>query len=125
MVSAKPSQQSDRRRGRVKLRKLVFLYSLPVPRRGRVDGGTLEYGGGHTVGERAVDDVGVPCDPPDIGHAGKAVVGVDVEYVFYGQRCAEEVSSCSVNDSFWFSRRSGCLYMRQDLFLNKSGYVLT
>jgi hypothetical protein len=84
MMRTKPSQQSDRRRSRVKLGKFVFLYSLPIARRGGVHGSTLEYGGGYTVGERAVDDVGVPCDPTNVGHAGEAVVWVDVEYVFEG-----------------------------------------
>jgi hypothetical protein len=54
MMHTKPSQQSNRRRSRVELRKLVFLNSLPIARRGGVDGGTLEYGGGYIVGERAV-----------------------------------------------------------------------
>lgn len=38
--------------------------------------------------------------PTNISHARKLVAGMDVEYVFDGERRAEEVSSVSVYDAF-------------------------
>jgi hypothetical protein len=81
----------------------VLLDGLPVARGGRIDGDALEDGGGDTVEEGFVDDVGVACDPADVSHAGKAVVGVDIEDVFDGEGAAEEVPGCGVHDAFGFA----------------------
>ena len=47
------------------------LDGLPVSARVRVDWGGLEEERGAPVGEGPVDDVAVPCDPANVGHAAK------------------------------------------------------
>lgn len=93
MVLTQPAKEPDRGGRSIELGDLVALDNVPVTRGCRVDGRALEYGRGDAVEERAVDDVSVPGDPADIGHACELVFGVDVEYVFDGECCAEEVAA--------------------------------
>ena len=97
----------------------MFLNSFPVSGWVRIDGGTLEYGRGCSVGERAVDDiprgdiqngiekirddnVRVPSNPTNIGHACKLVVWVDIEHVFDSQGSTEKVPARRMNDTVRF-----------------------
>jgi hypothetical protein len=84
MVCAQTPKQADRGRGGIELGELVLFDSLPVTGGRGIHRGALEHGGGNSVGERAINDVGVSRDPSDVRHAGKAVVWVHVEYVFHG-----------------------------------------
>lgn len=103
MVSAKTTEETDGSRSRIKVSDFVFFNSLPVTGRGGVYGSGLEKGCCDTVGERAIDDVGVACDPANVGHAGKAVVGVDIKDVFQGDGSAEKVACSRMNETLWFS----------------------
>ena len=121
VVLAQPAEEPYRGGGRVELRQAVLLDGFPVAGGRGVHGCALEYGGGYAVAERAVHDVGVPCDPPDIGHAREFVVRVDVENVLDGERGAEEVSTCGVHDALGFSGRSGCVKDEQRVFGRHDG----
>lgn len=124
VVRAETTQEADRRGCRIELRQLVFLDRLPVPRRRRVDGGRLEDCGGDTVRQWAINDVTaedtkkdqkarqsgkrmnlrVPSDPADISHAGEPVIRMDVEDIFMGEGCAEQVSGRRMYDTFRLAR---------------------
>jgi len=45
-------------------------------------------------------------DPAYVCHAGETVVIVDVEDVFDGDGCAEEVATGGVDDTLWFTSGS-------------------
>lgn len=65
--------------------------------------------GSDTIKERTVDNVGVTCDPSDVGHAGEAVSWVDIEDVFDSQCSPEEITTGGVDNTLWLSGRSGGL----------------
>ena len=48
-------------------------------------------------------------DPTDIGHAGKLVIGVNIEHIFYRQCSAEKIAASCVHDTFGFSGGAGGL----------------
>lgn len=53
--------------------------------------------------------VRVSGDPADIGHAGEPVIGMEIEDILDGQRCAEYVPSRRVYDTLRLSRGTGGL----------------
>jgi len=103
MVSAKTTEETDGSRRRVKVSNLVLFNDLPVTGRGGVYGSGLEDGGCDAVGERTIDDVGMACDPADVGHAGEAVVGVNIKDVFEGDGSTDKVTCSRMNKTLWFS----------------------
>ena len=119
-MRAKTTQEADGSWCRVKLRQFAIVHSLPVTRRRGVDGGRFKNGSSDAVCERTINNitragslkgekgktqkyVRVSGDPTNIGHASKPVIRVEVEDVFYGQGCTEQVSTCRVHDALWFA----------------------
>ena len=49
-------------------------------------------------------NVRVPSDPADISQTGIPVIGMDIEDVFMGQGCAEQVASRRMHDTFRLAR---------------------
>lgn len=84
----------------------MLLNCLPVARCVWVDGGRLEDGCGDTVHQRAVNDVGVACDPSNVRHTGETVTLVHVEDVFHRKRSTEQVSCSGVNNTLGLARAS-------------------
>lgn len=74
-------------------------HDLPVTRRRRIDRGGFEDGCRGSEGEWTVDDVRVTSDPTDVGHAGEAIFGVDVEDVLAGEGGAKEVTTSGMDDA--------------------------
>lgn len=103
MVSAKTTEETDSSRSRVKVGNLVLFNGLPVTGRGGVYRSGLEEGGCDAIGERAIDDVGMACDPTNVGHAGKAVVGVNIKDVFKSDGSTKKVTRSRMNETLWFS----------------------
>jgi len=103
MMSAKTTEETDGSRSRVKVGNLVLFNGLPVTGRGGVYGSGLEEGSCDTVGERAVDDVGMACDPTNVSHAGEAVVEVNIKDIFEGNGSAEKVTCSRMNETLWLS----------------------
>lgn len=121
VLRAETTQEADRRGRRIELCQLVLVDNLPVPRRRRVDGGRLEDRGGGTVYQWPINDITaevcekiikkakcmnirVPSDPADISHAGIPVIRLDIEDIFMGQGCAEQVSARRMYDTFRLAR---------------------
>lgn len=96
---AQAPQGADRGGCGVELGDLVLLNDLPESRRVRVRGRGFEQEGGSAVQQWTVDDVGVTCDPTDIGHAcvDIACFRVIIEDVFDGGGCAEQVACGGVD----------------------------
>lgn len=49
-------------------------------------------------------NVRVPSDPADISQASIPVIGMDIEDIFMGQGCAEQVPSRRMYDTFRLAR---------------------
>jgi hypothetical protein len=70
---------------------------------GRV-GRALVHEGGGAIGERPVDDVAVPGDPPDVGGAPVGVFFLYVEEVLHGEARLEEIAGRRVHDALGLPR---------------------
>ena len=75
------------------------LDSLPVSARVRVDWGGLEEERGAPVGEGPVDDVAVPCDPADVGHAAEQFPSLVVKCVSVGDCGVEQIAGTAVTQA--------------------------
>src|SRR6516162_121669 len=69
IVFALAHQRADRRGRGIEYPDVVLVDDLPEARRVRVVGYALEHQAHRAVGERAVDDIAMPCHPADIGGA--------------------------------------------------------
>ncbi len=112
VVLTHASEETDSGRCGVEVSHLPLVDKVPIPRCCRVYGRRLEDGGGDTVGEGPIDNVGVPSDPSDIGHASELVGRVDVKDVLDGKKCSEKVAGGAVDDTFGFTGGSGGLNVR-------------
>ena len=99
-------ERADGGRGRVEDRDPVVLDDLPEPPLVGPVGRPLVHHAGRAVGERAVDQVGVPGHPADVGRAPVGVVVLEVEDPLGGERRAEEVAAGRVQDALGLARSS-------------------
>ena len=91
---------ADRRRRGVEDRHAVALDDLPPDVLVGIVGRALEHHAGRSVGERAVDDVGVARDPTDVGCAPVDVaLRLQVEDVAMGVGDAGKVAAGGVEDA--------------------------
>src|ERR1039458_7525736 len=78
------------------------LGNLPRPSRIGVSGDTFVNDTGGGQGQRSVNNVGVTCDPTDVGHAPVHVLGMDVLNVLRRARHISQVSAGTVLASLGF-----------------------
>jgi len=100
-------EAADDGRRRVDGGRLVLLDDLPVAVRFGVGGQALEEDAGHAHAERAVDDVAVAGDPPDVGRAEVDIVVVQVEDVLARVVHVEQVAPGAVDDALRRARGAG------------------
>ena len=104
-LAAPLHERADQRRRGVIDRDAVLFDHLEMPMLVRRGGCALVEHLGHPVGQRPVDDVGVPGDPTDVGGAPEHVgFRLDVEDVVVRVRRLGEVATGGVHDAL---RRTG------------------
>ena len=92
-------ERADRGWGGVEDGDPVLLDDLPQTVEIREVGGALVHDAGRPVGERAVDDVAVTGDPPDVGAAPIDVcVGLEIEDVMVGGDDPGQIATLGVDD---------------------------
>ena len=74
-------QGTDRCWGSVELVNLVFLTDLPEAARIGIGWHTFEHHSRRTIGQRAIDDIAVACDPPHISRTPEHIAIMVVECV--------------------------------------------
>ena len=85
---------------------MVLGYDLPEAIAPRVGRDALEHQCARSYRKRAVDDIGVSCDP---SHVSRAPVGFSlpvVKHVLHRHRCLQEITARGVKHAFWFSGRA-------------------
>ncbi len=95
---------ADGRGGGVEDVDLVFFHDLPEAADVWVVGHALEHDRRSAVAKGAVDDVGVACDPADVGGAPEDVVFFVIKDHFVGISDEHEVTARGVHDSLGFPR---------------------
>ncbi len=100
-------QRTDRRGCRVEDIDLMLVADFPEAAGGRVVGHAFEHQRRRAVGERPVDDVGVPGDPADVGAAPVHIAVVVVEDVVVGDRGVDKVAAGGVEDALRLAGRAG------------------
>ena len=99
-LAAPLHERPDQRRGGVIDCHAVLFDDLEVPVLVGGGRGALVDDLGDAVGQRTVDDVGVPGDPADVGGAPVDVgLGLDVEHVVVGVGRLREVAAGGVHDA--------------------------
>ena len=94
---------ADGRRGGVKDGHAMFGDEPPEAIRLGVVGRALVHQAGRAVGQRAVNDIAVPGDPADISRTPVNILRLQVEDIFGGHFCAEQVAAGAVQNAFGFS----------------------
>ncbi len=105
-IVARLDEGADRGRRGVENRDAVFLDHFPESPEVREIRSAFIHHLGHPVGERAIDDVGMPGDPADVGGAPVNIVVAHVEDVFAGRIGAGEVAARGVEDALGLPGRS-------------------
>ncbi|GIX64423.1 HEAT repeat-containing protein [Babesia caballi] len=100
-------EPADRRRRGVELRDAVLLDHAPVAAGIGVVWQRGEDEGREAVEQRAVHDVGVPGDPPDVGHAAEDVPLLRVKDVLCRRKGVEQVARGRVRHALRPSGRPG------------------
>lgn len=72
-------QGADGGRGGIEEVDLILLHDLPEAVRLGIRGDTFEHKSGGSHGERPIDQVAMPRDPPDVGGAPVGVFVLDIE----------------------------------------------
>ena len=98
---------ADRGRRGVENRDAVILDHFPEAAEVRCVRRAFVHHLGDAVSQRAVNDVGVPGDPADVGGAPVNILVAHVENVFAGRVGAGEVAAGGVEDSLRFAGRAG------------------
>ena len=68
------------------------------------------------VRQRAINNVAVTGDPPDICGAPINVFVLNVEDPFCGEMCLQQVAAGRMENAFWLSRRTGCVKNEERMF---------
>src|SRR4051812_17021666 len=106
MLDAPLHARADRRRGRVEDRDLVALDQVPPDVLVRVVRRALVHHRRAAVGQRPIDDVGVPGDPADVGRAPEDVGSrLEVEHHTVGVCDLRQVAAGGVLDALRLGRR--------------------
>src|SRR5204863_2141342 len=87
----------------VKNRDAILLYDAPEAVRFREIRRAFVHEAGDTVGERPVNNVAVASNPADIGSAPKNIFIAEVEDIFRGYLCPEQIAASGVEDAFGFA----------------------
>ena len=74
----------------------MFIDHFPESADVRVGGDAFKHDGDGTVGQRAVDDVGMPCDPAHIGGTPVNIALVIVEDVLVGDGRVQQIAAGGV-----------------------------
>mmetsp|Transcript_10234 Transcript_10234/g.44499 ORF Transcript_10234/g.44499 Transcript_10234/m.44499 type:complete len:518 (-) Transcript_10234:769-2322(-) len=98
-VVARLHQRANRGGGGVELVHLVLLADGPAPAGVGVRGHPFEHHRRRALEQRAVDDVGVAGDPPDVRGAPVHLAGLVVEHVLERRPRSEHVPGGGVNDT--------------------------
>ena len=91
----------------VKLVHFPFLNHLPIAVRIGIGGNTLKHGGGGTIGQRTIHDVGVPGDPSNIRGTEIYILFVIIKNVFMGDRSVDHVATSGMEYSLGLPGGSG------------------
>jgi hypothetical protein len=105
-LGAELHQRADRRGRGVERVDAVPLHKIPVPTGVGVGRQALEHQGGAAVAQRAVHDVRVARDPPNVGDAGEDVARPVVEGVEVGEGGPEQVARGGVHHALGFAGRA-------------------
>ena len=82
---------------------------LPVATGVGVSGQRLEHHCSGAVGQGAVNNVAVSCDPADIGGAEVDITRVVIKDKLVGHRRIDHVAASGVEHAFWLSSRARCV----------------
>ena len=94
---------ANRRRGGVEDRDTVVGDELPEAVRFGPVRGSLIHEAGRSIGKRAVDEVAVTGDPPDVCRAPVNVILTKVEDIFGGGIGSHEIAAGGVQDTLRFA----------------------
>ncbi len=94
----------------------MLVDHLPEARGIGIGGHALEHQAGRPVRQRAVDDIGVPGDPADIGGAPVHVRLLQVEDIFMGHRGPDEIAAGRVQHALGLSGRAGSIEDEERVF---------
>ncbi len=94
----------------------MLVYHLPEATGVRIGGHTLEHDGGRAIGQRSVDDVGVPGYPADIGGAPVDITVVVIEDVLVGHGRVKLVAAAGVQYTLGLARGSRGIQDEQRVF---------
>ena len=98
----------------------ILLYDIPETAEVGIVGCALIHHLGHSIGQRAEDDVGVTGDPAYIGRAPVDVVVLHVEDVLAAGVGSHQVAAAGVENPFWFSGGSGGIENEERMFAVES-----
>ena len=106
-------ERADCRGSRVENAALVILDHLPETTGIGVSGHAFEHDFRAAQGQGAIGDVGVACDPADVGGTPEHVVGLQVERPLGGQCSVQQVTACAVLNTFWLAGGTGGVQQEQ------------
>ena len=109
-------QRADRGGGSVELVHLVLFAHLPEAACVGVGGNTFEHQRDAAIGQRAVDDIAVACDPTHVSGTPVDVAIMVIEGHFVCQRGICQVATCSVHNALGLTSRTGCVQNEQRVF---------
>ena len=85
-------KSTDSRWGRIEDGNAMSLDHVPITPRIRVQWSRFEHECRRSIGQRAIDDIAVPSDPPHISDAGVDVIFTQVKHGAMGVGCIGQVS---------------------------------
>ena len=94
----------------------MFIADLPKTRRIRIGRHTLKHHSGRTIGERAVNNISVPCDPPHISGTPIHIIFFEIENIIMCHSCPDKVTTSCVQNTLRFSRGATCIKNKERVF---------
>ena len=100
----------------VKMSDIMLGTYLPKAIKSWVRRHTFKHDCSRPIGQRAINDIGVPRDPTNICSTPVHIVGLTLKHIFKGVSGVNHIAPTSVYHPFWFSRRARSVEDKQRIF---------
>ena len=94
----------------------MLVANFPKPRSGWVVGNALKHQRRRTIGQWAINNIAMTCNPTNISRAPIVLAFLVIKYILVGHGCINHIAACGAQNAFWLPGWSGCIENKHWVF---------